>query len=509
MGNREFATKLMNQAVQAATHQKNPSDLTTAYQLFASSAIADPTWGTAWYQGANNNFDLKKLESAVAGYRRALFCDLDYETRARAMLNLGWCFHLLGRTREAYDITQVASGFKPDMVQYWLHLSVLYGLFGDCASSVDAGERAVELAKKELDTKVGDMVFLEKQYMEARIALAFALLFDGQYKRGFDLFELRFEWRLHSFLQFPYERWRGERGKTVFLVADQGLGDTLSFARFVERACSISKYVHAYIQPPLMRVFMHAFNHIPNLNLIPSGNAYPQADVWTTFVSLPFALGLTDAEVREAPQIKPPVYGLPTTWMVPDVKLHIGIAWAGSPLNDIDKYRNIPVEQFLDLYRVPGIQLYGLQIGDRQKELHESGAVSLIRDLSTYINDVADTVAILQNLDLVICCESALGHICALAGKECWVPYSYMGRDYRIGQSGEKLMWTPRHQIFSQGDDHRWQPVFDRIVSALQERMANEPDRKAGAKSSIARAGKIVKNGMIDLYAPSSSIWMP
>jgi hypothetical protein len=367
---------------------------------------------------------------------------------------------------------------------------VLFGLFGDTKKSVAAGEKSVELAQAELEATLdpiygGGNDFLKRQLLEAKIALAFALLFDGQYKRGFELFELRFEWRLHSFLQFPYLKWRGEPDKTVFLVADQGLGDTLSYTRFVEMACKRAKYVHAYIQPVLMRVFMHSLGHLPNLNLIPSGNAYPQADAWTTFVSLPYALGLEDDEVRETKQIKPPVYQLPTTWMVPDTKMHIGIAWAGSPLNDIDKLRNIPVTQFLDLYKVQGIQLYGLQVGDKVKELHESGSVSLIRDLSSYVNDVADTVSILQNLDLVICCESALGHICALANKECWVPYSAMGRDYRLGQRGEKLLWTPKHRIFKQEKNGEWQPVFDEIIGALQERM-NALSRAVGRTSKVA-----------------------
>src|ERR1700678_353193 len=98
MGNREFAQKLMQQAVQAATDKSKPSHLTTAYQLFASACVADPTWGEAFYQYANNNFDLKQLPAAVAGYRRALQCDIDLDMRAKALLNLGWCYHLLGQT---------------------------------------------------------------------------------------------------------------------------------------------------------------------------------------------------------------------------------------------------------------------------------------------------------------------------------------------------------------------------------------------------------------------------
>ena len=475
MGDRAFATKLFNQAVKAATDKSNESNLTTAYQLFASACVADPTLGSAHYQMGNNNFDLKKLPAAIAAYRRALHCDLDTETRARCLVNLGWCYHLEGDTARAIQVTEEARKLDDTLTHVWMHLSVLAGLYGRTEQAVDYAEQAIACATTDIQNAAGtdDATFKnhQRQLLESRIALAFALLFDGQYEQAFELFELRFEWRLHSFLQMPYPKWLGEPGKIVFLVADQGLGDTLSFARFVEETCRRAKYVHAYIQPELMRLFLHSLGHLPNLNLIPNGSPYPQADCWTTFVSLPFALKLSTEQVVTARQIKPPLYDLPKTWKVPDTRLHIGIAWAGSALNDIDKYRNVPVEQFLELYKVPGIQLYGLQVGPRAQELNDCGGVSLIRDLSPYIRDVCDTVSLLQNLDLVICCESALGHICALADKECWIPYSWSGRDYRIGQRGEKLLWTPKHQVFCQKQGETWQPVFDRIIQRLKDKL--------------------------------------
>ena len=149
----------------------------------------------------------------------------------------------------------------------------------------------------------------------------------------------------------------------------------------------------------------------------------------------------------------------------------MGIAWAGSPLNDLDRHRNIPLQHFAELYRVPGVQLYSLQVGDKAKELHDLGYAPIIRDLTPYIRAVADTMAILQHLDLVITCESALGHICAAAGKECWVPYSRLGKDYRIGCLGEDRLWTPRHRIFNQGMDCAWEPVFKEISKALAEKI--------------------------------------
>ena len=83
-------------------------------------------------------------------------------------------------------------------------------------------------------------------------------------------------------------------------------------------------------------------------------------------------------------------------WKVPDRKFHIGIAWAGSPQNDIDKHRNIPIHHFVELYRVPGIQLYSLQVDAKKGDLNLWGFAPLIRDLSGYIRDVADSVSILN-----------------------------------------------------------------------------------------------------------------
>jgi hypothetical protein len=188
---------------------------------------------------------------------------------------------------------------------------------------------------------------------------------------------------------------------------------------------------------------------------------------------------LSDDEIKSAPNIDMPRPPLSNQWKVPDRKFHIGIAWAGSPLNDIDKHRNIPIHHFMELYRVPGIQLYSLQVDAKKSDLNLWGFAPLIRPLDGYLRDVADTCSILPELDLVISVESALGHICSMADKECWIPYSHLGRDYRLGpnERSERL-WTPRHRIFQQSDDMRWEPVFERIVEALREKV-NEAVRSA------------------------------
>ena len=472
MGDRAAAIQLYNQAVTAANDKTQTSNLQSAYSLFVSACYADPTYWQAFYQNGNNNGDLHNDHAAVASFRRALECECSTADRAKVMTNLGWKLHSIGETQEALHWSTKATELDAGLAYAWLNLSMIHGTLYDTAYAVQCAKNAYAIAP---DDPVVEM------------ALAFAYLFDRQFAAGLKHFEIRFKYKLHTFLQYPYPKWSGEEDKTIFLVADQGLGDTLSYARFVAAVCKRSRYVHACIQPELMRVFQHAFVKIPNINLLPSPCPFPQADYWTTFVSQPFALGLSDAEYVAAKHIEVPIYSLPKTWRVPDRKLHIGIAWGGSPLNDIDKHRSIPVTKFLDLYKVPGIQLYSLQVGERAKELHDTGSAAMIRDLSPYIRDVCDTFSLMRELDLIVTIESALGHLAGAVDKETIIPYSYLGRDYRAGSDGGNPIWYKNHRFVQQGPDKQWDPVFDKIVEMLQEKIDGMGEKRVLVERPVHR----------------------
>jgi tetratricopeptide (TPR) repeat protein len=462
MGNREQAQILLLKGEQAAQDKSAPTNQDHAYQLLASAGYADPTWAHAFYVNGCVASDSIRPHAAVALYRRALECEMDADERPKAMTNLAWELMKTGGHIEAAEILQEVIEKHPKLSLPYMHLSMCHQIFGQTKTAVACARKCFELADPN-DTA---------GYPIAEFQLAFALLFDGQYALGLKHFESRFAARLPNFLLYPYPKWRGENGKTLFLVADQGLGDTLSYSRFVEAASKRCRYIHMCVQSELRRVFEHAFRHLTNLNFLPSPSNFPgDADAWSTFVSLPFALGLTDDEIKSAPNIDMPRPAMSSQWKVSDRKFHIGIAWAGSPLNDIDKHRNIPIHHFMELYRVPNIQIYSLQVDQKKADLNLWGFAPLIRPLDGYIRDVADSVSILQELDLVITVESALGHIASMCDKECWIPYSYLGRDYRLGCNGENRLWTPKHRAFQQKDDMRWEPVFDRIVEALKERV--------------------------------------
>jgi hypothetical protein len=459
MGDRAAAIRFFNQAVDTINDKSKPSNPTTAFNLFSAACAVDPQWGHAWFQYAANVGGLDWLHTAIAAYHKALQYETDDAERVKAYCDMGWRMFTVGKFNEATEAIKKSLELDQKCDPAWVNMAQIHGLRSENEEALECARKGYELAP--------DNVINEA-------ALAFALLFSRRLKEGFKHFEVRFPWRLHQYQQLPYPKWEGEPDKVVYLAADQGLGDTLCFARFVEKAAKKAKYLHVHIQPPLMRLFMHAFIGIKNLNLMPQGQSYPQADVWTTFVSLPYVLGLDDKEIRNTSQIKPPIFHLPTSWVIPDQKLHVGICWKGSAKNDIDQHRSIPARHFLELCKVPGVQLYSLQVGEGVDDLNNMGAGALVRPLSPYISDVCDTVSLLQNLDLVIGCESAVGHICSMVGKEFWMAYGYMAPDYRIGHDAKDVLWAPRHRVFKQGEDCRWEPVFERLVEALDKRVRSK-----------------------------------
>lgn len=393
------------------------------------------------------------------------------DLKSKALANLGWRLHGVGKNEEARRASEAALRINDKLEFAHLNLSLIHGTFRDEKKAIECARRAYELDPANPTIEMG---------------LAFALLFGRKFQEGLKHFEARFAYKLQSFLQYPYPKWRGEEGKVIFLVADQGLGDTLSYARFVELACRRSRHIYATIQPELMRLFGDSFAHVPNITFLPSPCPFPAADHWSTFVSLPFALGLNDAEYRNQPHIKIKQYPLPAPWKVSDRKIHIGIAYQGSALNDINKHRSIGLDWFLELYRVPGIQLYSLQISDEHKWITEQGCSALIPDLKPYIRDVADCYSVLSHLDLVITIESFLGHVAGAIGMPCIIPYSYQGRDYRIGHTGEDVIWYPQHTVVSQGPDLNWAPVFERIVRILKRKVEALDAQRVGTKKVVA-----------------------
>jgi len=435
------------------------ADRHTAYRLLSSAVETDPTFKEGWYELGNANGDLRFREAAIACYRRAIELDPSW---GRCLCNLGYRLYEAARYAEAETVLRAAIRAEPDLPLSWSNLSLVESITGRTREACDAAQRAWELGGDD----------------DTELALAFACLFDRQWMRGLLHFESRFgQGNYRHFRQMPYPKWEGQRldGKVLLLTAEQGMGDALSYLRFVPRIGEYGGQVCLTLHPPLMKLAAGMLMGKTQTVLIgPLEQNIPPADYWCSLTTLPLIYRLTDEEFETAPGLPVPYRPLETTfpWKLPGRKFHVGICWAGDPNNDLERYRAMKVTDFLELTKVPGLQLYSLQIGERARDLYDVGAQGLIKDLAPFIRDAHDTAQIVRDLDLVVTIETSLGHICGAAEVECWVLYSRDGHDYRIGRDEKHgAIWYPRHRVFMQDDSRAWRPVLDRVIEAIRQRI--------------------------------------
>ncbi len=473
MGDRVRAIQFYHQAQELKDGPvKDPG---RAYQLLSSSVVADPTFALGFYELGNANSDNLWRPAAVAAIRRALELpdgtnggDLSPEYRAKAISNLAHNLHHLGRNIEAKDLALKALKMDDKLANAWLTLSLVQNVQGNLGNAEISATRAMSLGRTPA----------------IEIGLAFAQMYQGKYKEGLRHFEARYEYVLRQFLDYPYPQWKGEQGRTVAVMTDQGMGDVISFARFLPVLIERSAFVHIRVHPELVKLLKVQLQRYQNISIEPVPCPYPPADYWTTFMSIPTALDLSDEEIRNAPALSCPDFRTDASWKSPDRNFHIAVTWTGSNANWINGHRSFPMEQLLELYRVPGIQLYSLQVdqgqpGEPSMSIHEKGAATLIRDMRPYIRDVTDTMAILKEMDLVVTCESILGHIAGLMGIDTFIPYSYNGGDFRLGRKEDGALWYPKHRVFKQTSEAKWEPVFERIILAIRQKMeAKKQQRK-------------------------------
>jgi hypothetical protein len=144
------------------------------------------------------------------------------------------------------------------------------------------------------------------------------------------------------------------------------------------------------------------------------------------------------------PYLAPPE---PLALEVPKGTRRIGIAWAGSAANRINRRRSCPLVALAPLAEAAGARLFSLQVGN------DAGALGLVPfgaavvDLAPRIGDFRDSGAAVMALDLVITIDSAVAHLAGALGRPVWVMLS-AGGDWRYLEGRADSPWYPTMRLF-------------------------------------------------------------
>lgn len=323
---------------------------------------------------------------------------------------------------------------------------------------------------------------LEPNNIDAHSRYALTLFYKEDWARAWKAYDVRFRLmdkpptvsRLTSAGKAaPLTQWRGGEVPTSLLVmAEQGLGDTIMFSRFLPllTGCGVKvTFVAQKILLNLLKTIDAPLDLRPSE--IPSTVAGIKA--WMPLLDLPRTLQLgPEAFAANVPYLNAePDRVTRRRQQIGKIGYKVGIAWQGNPDSRIDRGRSAPLSVFAPLAEIPGVRLISLQKGAAEAEvasqnfpIETPGA-----DIDLATDGFRETAAIMETLDLVVTVDTAIAHLAGALGKPTFVMIKRPGSDWRWLFEREDSVWYPTVRLYRQKIPGDWNEVVVKLADSIRE----------------------------------------
>jgi tetratricopeptide (TPR) repeat protein len=396
--------------------------------------------------------ELRKLPRALESIDRALAIDDAY---LPAWLNRGRVLHRMHHYEDALACQDRALELDPDNLHARYHRgSVLRALMRHDEALVEF-DRVLER---------------EPQHIITHFTKSFVYLQMGDLARGWPEYEWR--WREQQVgdheRKFAQPLWLGKESiqdRTILLHAEQGLGDTLQFCRYVKQVKARGARVILEAQQPLKTLLAH----VEGVDqVVAYGDPLPPFDTHCPLLSLPLVFGTT---LETIPAYVPYVQADPERVAHWEERLgtrtrpRIGIAWSGNPNHLDDHNRSIALSELLAELsgEVEWVSIQKFVRAEEQTLLATSG----VRHFGEELGDFSDTAALVQCLDCVVSVDTSVAHLAGALGRPLWVMLPHLP-DWRWLLDRDDNPWYPSARLFRQTRPGAWSDVFERMRDALR-----------------------------------------
>ncbi len=455
-----------------------------------------PDFAEAHCNRANALRKLKRLDEALAGYDRALSLKVNFP---EAHSNRGATLHDLHRFEEAMASYGGALVLRPDFAEAlsnrgnalqelkrfeealvdYKRATLLRDDFAEAYSNRGNALRELNRFEEAL-ASFECAIAAEPELAEAHFNAAMLLLLTGDLRSGWRQYEWRWNTdQLRSEQRhFSQPQWTGSdpiEGKTILLHAEQGLGDTLQFCRYVPLVAARGARMILEVQKPLAGL-MRTLAGSPEV--VAKGDALPAFDLHCPLLSLPLAF---NTELDTIPGEIPYLSADPTkrnAWRArlgSHDNLRVGLVWAGDPRKQlpnahlIDRQRSVTIDMLAPLFEVSQCEFVSLQKGeDAVAQLRNSALRHCVVDWSDDFHDFSDTAALIDNLDLVIAVDTSVAHLGGALGKPVWLLNRY-NTCWRWLLDRDDSPWYPHLRQFRQDSKRTWDSVIGRVAAELRD----------------------------------------
>ena len=415
---------------------------------------------------------------------------------ADAHIQLGVTLLRLDRNAEAAEHFDLALAIRPNVPEVLTNHGVALAAVGRAREALESFRRALSVNGGAPDTHVNIGVMqktlgrydqaelhfdlalaLQPDNPTAEFELALMQLARGNFKQGSPKYEARF--RVPALAvpprDFNVPRWNGAQplaGKTLLVHAEQGLGDTLQFCRYLPSLATRGATVVFEVMPALTALMATLSGGI---RVIARGDPLPPIDYHCPLLSLPLAFATELATIpAEVPYLSanpervarwaPRLAGL--------AGLKVGLAWQGNP--GVERLiwargRSIPLAVLAPLAQLSGVSLVSLQKGVGADQLKHVPFRHRLLDLGPEFDGgpsaFLDSAAVMSDLDLVISSDTSIAHLAGSLGRPVWT-LLHASPDWRWLLDRADSPWYPTMRLFRQSGGG-WDGVVGVVAAEL------------------------------------------
>ena len=264
-------------------------------------------------------------------------------------------------------------------------------------------------------------------------------------------------------------------GRTILIVAEQGLGDTIQFIR----SAPLVARRGGRVVVSCARMLSQILATCPGVDqVIIEGDPLPEFACHAPVMSLPAILGMTLQTIpAEVPYLAADP-SLVARWRdaldgIDEFK--IGVVWQGNPVHTKDRERSFRLAHLEPVARVPGVRLFSLQKNFGLDQIEAVSDRFFVTGLGHRLDDYVDTAAVMRNLDLVISADSSPAHLAGALGVPVWMPLPYIS-DWRWMTDRDDTPWYPTMRLFRQRRWGDWDDVFSRMAQELPRMLTLKPN---------------------------------
>jgi len=360
----------------------------------------------------------------------------------------------------------------PRLASFWQRLGLLRHWSGDLERAEDAYKQAAAFDADDWD---------------ARFGIASVRLGRGDLDRGFRAFEERPDGRYgpaRRFAELPI--WGGAKLRgPLLLLAEQGLGDVVQFARFVAQARTrvgeIVLLLDDYWRPlaPLLASVRGVDRVLTDASALTTLPKMPIARA--SVLSLAHLLGVTaDSLPGPIPYLSPPADRM-AAWRTRITELasfRVGLAWTACERGNhgyIGKQKSLPIAALAPLVATEGATFVSLQVDGAGDRAPLGALAPRVLDFAADIRDFGDCAAIVSALDLVIAPDTTVAHLAGALGKPVWM-IDRFNACWRWRFASECPLWYPTMRVFRQQRFGDWDAPIAAVTARLAEVLRGETE---------------------------------